>query len=193
MKFLQTLFIMILSYQIYGQNKKITASTSVGYIVKGSNINGLQTGGFSTTTSFEYKITEKFWLTGMLDFQSISFVRTLPKLEIDGSLTSIPVMIGGKYFFENESKTRPFVNFSAGIAYTSIPNGSEEITGKVKVFSEDKFPFTYLLGAGVEWKFKPTFFPYIQIDYQTFSNSSNIFSGNVVYIPIRIGVRTYPF
>ena len=193
MKLFVSLLIIVSSCVMYGQNKKITASTSVGYIVKGANINGLETGGFSTTTAFEYKITERFWLTGSVDFQSISFVRTLPKLEIDASLTSIPVMIGGKYFFENKSKFRPFVNLSAGIAYMSIPNGSEEVTGKIKVFSEDKFPFTYLLGAGVEWKVKPTFFPYLQVDYQTFSNSDNIFSGNVVYIPIRIGVRTYPF
>ena len=193
MKLFVSLLMIVSSCVAYGQNKRITASTSVGYIARGVNINGLGTGGFSTTTSFEYRITERFWLSGVVDFQSISFVRTLPKLEIDGSLTSIPLLIGGRYFFENKSKFRPFVNLSAGIAYMSIPNGNEEITGKVKVFSEDKFPFTYDLGLGIEWKFKPTFFPYLQVDYQTFSNSSNIFSSNIIYIPIRIGVRTYPF
>ena len=180
------------SFKTIGQNHKIIASTSLGLISNVTRVEGLGATGFSTTTSVEYKVSEKLWLTGTLDFQSISYLRTVGKLAIDGSLTTIPILIGGKYFLNTQSKFRPFIAGSMGISFASIPNASSE-AGKITLFSDSKFPFTYLLGVGLEWQAKPTFFPYIEVDYQSISNNSAIFSNNPSYIPIRIGVRTYPF
>ena len=187
------IFLTLLTIQTgFAQNKKILTSTSVGLLKNFGDIKGLGKSGFSTLTALEYNIHKKIWLTGKVDFQSIGYTRQLPGLEIVGRLNIVPVVVGGRYKFSDAWKVSPYVGAGAGLAMFSIPRGQLEGT-TVRVTSETHFPFTYVFVLGTEWKFKPKFFPYLEINHQSFADDFGIFSARPTFVPLRAGFRTFLF
>ncbi len=193
--FLQSLYtfaFLCFSTVALAQNDKIIASTSIGFIRNNSSIIGINQNGFSTLTGVEYNLYHNLWLVANLDFQSIGYKRQLENLSIKSRINAIPILVGGKFNFENKSKFIPYIGATIGFSYFSIPDGSNE-NGKVEIFSETFIPFTYAFNLGVQWNFKSKLLPFVELTYQKTTKELNALSEKPNFIPIRIGFRTYPF
>ena len=175
---------------INGQNRRFLTTTSIGLFKPSTTIDGIVTSGFTTVTGVELLIGKQLYLTASLDFQAINYVQKFKSIDIDGQLGMIPILIGGRYLVNNSSKFTPYVGFSGGITVLNIPK-FETLDTKLHVFTERKLPLTYALRGGVEFRLNQSFFPYIELGFQSLKD--DYFKQKLNFASLNIGVRTYPF
>lgn len=182
-------FLMAFSI-INAQNRRFLTTTSIGFFKPATTIDGIVSSGFTTVTGVELLIGKHLYFTGSLDFQSISYAQKFRSIDIDGQLGMTPVLLGGRYLVNNKSKFAPYVGVSGGITVLNIPK-FETLDTKLRVFSERKLPLTYALRGGVEFRLNESFFPYLEVGFQSLKDA--YFKQKLNFAFLNIGVRTYPF
>ena len=121
---------------------------------------------------------------------SISYKQESQSLDIDGKLGMIPVLLGGRFLFSNASKFTPYISLNAGLTILDIPK-FETKNSKLRVFSETRLPFTFALRGGVQFQLNQSFFPYIELGFQSLKD--DYFTQKLNFVSVNIGMRTYPF
>ena len=175
---------------LMAQNTNFLASTSVSLLAATGSTTGFGKAGFTTITGAELKLRKNLWLTASADFQSIAYRQTSSSLDIDQSLSLIPLMLGGRFLFVNTSKLTPYVSASAGVTILSIPR-SEVLGSQTHIYAQTCFPFTYGFRGGVQYQVKSIFFPFLEIGRQTLLNSLS--PNPLSFVAVSLGLRTYPF
>jgi hypothetical protein len=187
------LFIIILfSFQSsFAQNKKFLSTANIGLVITDINETGLSNSGFTTSTVIEYNVSKKLWLTGALEFQMINYLKTTPKFTIQDKISITPLKLGLRYIL-GDKKFSPYISTSFGIANISSPTA--EINGTViKIDTKNELLIGFDGGFGIEWKLKPTFFPFIEANYNHYVGKTEISESNFNQLTFRFGIRTYPF
>ena len=172
------------------QNKRIIGTTSIGLLSPLGRIEGFTTAGFTTITGLEFSIHKNIWLTVGADFQNIPYRQTSAALDIDQSLSLTPLLVGGRFLLSNKSKLTPYVSASAGVTILSVPM-SMVVGTQTRIYSKTCLPFTYGVRGGVQYQIKEIFFPFIEVGYQSLEQTFS--PKNLRFLPVSIGVRTYPF
>ena len=162
---LTLIFLMAFS-TINAQNRRFLTTTSIGLFKPATTIDGIVTSGFTTVTGVELLVGKHLYLTASLDFQAISYVQKFKSIDIDGQLGMVPILVGGRYLVNNKSKFTPYLGVSGGITVLNIPR-FETLDTKLRVFSERKLPLTYALRGGVEFRLNQSFFPYVEVGFQS--------------------------
>lgn len=175
---------------LLAQNKRILATTSIGVLSSIGQNDNIGKRGFTTVTGGELLLSKNLWLTLSADFQSIAYRKITADVDIDQSLNLVPILIGGRLLLPNTSKLTPYVSASAGATVLTTPK-SERVNGKTRIYNQGSLPFTYSFRGGVQYQIKDIFFPFIEVSYQSFRPDFS--SKKVAFLPISIGLRTYPF
>jgi Outer membrane protein beta-barrel domain len=184
--------ILLLSIQpSFAQNKKILSTANIGLVVTDINETGLSNSGFTTSTIIEYNTSKNLWLTGSLEFQMINYLKTTPKFTINDKINITPLKIGARYMLGDKTFF-PYISTSVGLANLSSPTAELENT-VIKIDYKNELLFCYDVGFGVQWKFKPTFFPFLEANFNQFFGKTDISEKNFNELTFRFGIRTYPF
>jgi opacity protein-like surface antigen len=184
-------FISLLSFVcLHAQNKRFIATTSIGGLTAFKNTQGISNLGFTTVTGIEFSVSKNFKLIGSLDFQSIGYLQTNKDWEINQNISLIPVLLGGRWLFTNKSAWTPYVSAGAGITILSLPKG-EIMANKTFISTANSRPFTYAFRPGLQYSIKETFFPFIELGYQ--STAMKIADKNLNLSSFNVGVRTFLF
>ena len=191
---MKKLFFLILLFSTQtslAQNKRILSKANIGLVVTDINETGLSNSGFTTSTIIEYNVSKNLWLTGSLEFQMINYLKTTPKFTINDKINITPLKIGIRYILGDKTFS-PYISTSMGLANLSSPT-AELIETIIKIDSKNELLFGFDGGFGIEWKFKPTFFPFIEANYNHYEGKTEISEKNFNQLTFRFGVRTYPF
>ena len=182
--------LLFFSNLLSAQNTHFLATTSIGVLSPIGQNDGIGKRGFTTITGVELNLHKNLWLTASADFQSIAYRKITANVDIDQSLNLIPILIGGRLLLPNKSKLTPYISASAGVTVLNTPK-SEFVDGKTHVYNQRSLPFTYGFRGGIQYQIKAIFFPFIEIGYQSLKPEFS--SKNVSFLPINLGLRTYPF
>jgi opacity protein-like surface antigen len=191
MKKLLFLILLFSTQTSFAQNKKILSTANIGLVVTDINETGLSNSGFTTSTVIEYNISKKLWLTGALEFQMINYLKTIPKFTIQDRVSITPIKLGVRYIL-SDKKFSPYISTCIGFANLSSPT-VELVETIIKIDSKNELLFGFDGGFGIEWKFKPTFFPFFEANYNHYEGKTEISEKNFNQLTFRFGVRTYPF
>lgn len=184
------LILSVLFNTLSAQNKHFLATTSIGVLSSIGQNEHIGKRGFTTITGVELLLHKNLWLTASADFQSIAYRKITTDVDIDQSLNLIPILIGGRLLLPNQSKLTPYVSASAGVTILNTPK-SDVVDGKTHIYNQRSLPFTYGFRGGVQYQIKDIFFPFIEIGYQ--SLKPDFSSKKASFLPISLGLRTYPF
>jgi opacity protein-like surface antigen len=191
MKKLLFLILLFSTQTSFAQNKKILSTANIGLVVTDINETGLSNSGFTTSTIIEYNVSKNLWLTGSLEFQMINYLKTTPEFTINDKINITPLKIGVRYML-GDKMFSPYISTSIGLANISSPTAQLENT-VIKIDYKNELLFGFDGGFGIEWKLKPTFFPFFEANYNHYEGKTEISEKNFNQLTFRFGVRTYPF
>jgi opacity protein-like surface antigen len=175
----------------FAQNKSFLTGATVGLITINSGSSGISKTGFTTSTGLDYRLSDKLWLAGILEFQMISYEKNTSKFDIQGKIYITPFKAGLRYMLADKILS-PYLTTNLGLAIIDSPTA--ELNGSIiKIDSQSELSFGYDLGVGVQWKFKPTFFPFLEANFNQFLGKNEISNRSFEQISIKFGIRTYPF
>jgi hypothetical protein len=78
------------------------------------------------------------------------------------------------------------------LANISSPT-AELVDTIIKIDTKNELLFGFDGGFGLEWKLKPTFFPFFEANYNHYTGKTEISESNFNQLTFRFGIRTYPF
>jgi opacity protein-like surface antigen len=175
----------------FAQNKNFLTGATVGLVTINSGSSGISKTGFSTSTGLDYRLSDKLWLAGILEFQMISYEKNTSKFDIQGKIYVTPFKAGLRYMLADKILS-PYLTTNLGLAIIDSPTA--ELNGSIiKIDSQNELSFGYDLGVGLQWKFKPTFFPFLEANFNQFFGKNEISNRSFEQISIKFGIRTYPF
>lgn len=171
---LLTLLILIYSISSFAQSKREVLTTFASGIVY-NNQSGLgneNSIGFATITGIETNINKNLFLFCGVDFQSISVKKYDDKYSLEGSISIIPINIG-IVLKASSNKWKPYLKLGTGIAFVSTPFAEVESgTNFIKIKSNTRISAIVQSGIGLEWNYKPTLIPFIEVyNLHTFAKS----------------------
>lgn len=147
------LVLVILSFfavNTYGQVGKMTVGGNLVLALPMGTFGDLYSTGFGGTATFTYRVIPNLDLTGTLGY--ISFGYDVSNL--DGSFSSVPFLVGGRYYFEAGS-IKPYVGAELGLHFGStsvdLPSfsaGGFSFGGGSQSASSTDFGFGF--GGGVQ-------------------------------------------
>jgi opacity protein-like surface antigen len=175
----------------FAQNKNFLTGATAGVVTMSVGNSGEPKTGFTTSTGLDYRLSDKFWLTGIIEFQMINYEKSIPKFDIQGKIYITPFKVGLRYILTDKILT-PYFTTNLGLAIIDSPTAN--LNGSIiKIDSKNESSFGYDLGIGVQWKFKPTFFPFLETNFNQFFGENEIANNSFNQISIKVGIRTYPF
>ena len=185
------LLFMLMSNLSLGQTKqKILTTFASGIVYNNQSGIGVQNSiGFATTTGIELQSSKNITFFCGFDFQTLAAKKQGTNYSLEGSLSIIPLNCGIILKFPH-LKFTPYLKAGGGVAIVSTPNAEiNNNTTFIQLKSDTRISPILQGGFGLEWNFKPTLFPFIEIYSLHTMSESDIQNVGLWVFPLVFGLK----